>query len=295
MSLLPSAFSVSDAFAVYILSHEASKHSTKTVVHYRTQLTPFVTWLSDQNINFLHEIRPNHIRFFIVERSEGLSQTSVNTAARAIRAFFNFCVSESWVEQTPMKGVKMPKLPKSVPTVLSVEEVKSLISAAKTERDKAIFLVLLDTGMRASELCNLCAKDIDIRTGTIWVRQGKGNKDRVCFVGAKTVKAILRYYAARGVPSGNDFIWVSEKAGGHFTYSGLAQMLQDYERDLGFKCNAHRLRRTFATTCLRSGMNIFTLQKLMGHEDLTVLRSYLVLLDDDLHDAHRRYGVVDNL
>ena len=292
----PTAFALSEALSVYLLDHRASKHSKRTLEHYKTQLTPFLSWLEQNGVSDLSLIRPNHIRQYLIECSDrGLSEHSINTAARAIRAFLNFCVREEWLIKSPMNGVVMPKLPKLMPTILTKEQVKKLIAGAESERDKAIVLVLLDTGMRASELCSLCGRDIDVSNGTLFVRKGKGGKDRMCFIGAKTVKAILRYYAARGVPQDADAVWLSSLRRERLTLFGLAQMLERYGKRLGFQCNAHKLRRTFATECLRSGMDIFTLQRLMGHEDITVLKHYLAILDSDLREAHRRHGVVDNL
>lgn len=292
----PTALSLSDALSVYLLDHQASKHSKRTVEHYKVQLSPFVTWLNGQDVVSVQQVRPNHIRYYIVECSDrGLSEHTVNTAARALRAFFNFCVREEWLDKSPMSGMKMPKLPKPLPTVLTSVQTKQLISSVKNERDKAIVLFILDTGVRASELCALDGGDIDIGSATIHIRSGKGSKGRYVYIGAKTIKALLRYYAVRGVPTQHEPLWLSLKRKERLSNFGLAQMLERYGDKLGFKCNAHLLRRTFATECLRAGMNLFTLQRLMGHEDTTVLKHYLQILDDDLRDAHRRFGVVDNL
>ncbi len=90
-------------------------------------------------------------------------------------------------------------------------------------------------------------------------------------------------------------MFISEKRRERLTIFGLAQMLERYSLSLGFKCNPHMLRRTCATECLRSGMSIYLLQKLLGHEDLTVLKHYVSVIDDDLREAHQKFGLVDNI
>lgn len=289
-------FKLSDALSIYLLDQRANQHSPRTIDNYKRQLTPFVEWLNEQDVHYLGAVASTHVRLYILHcRERGLADTSVNTAARSLRAFFNFCVREEWLSKSPMDKMKMPKLPKKLPTAMTKENVKILIKSAENERDRAMILFLLDTGLRSSEFCSLDAGDIDVGTGRVLVRSGKGAKDRIVYIGAKTIKSLIRYYASRGVPEKYEPVWLSGKVRQRLTKYALAQILERYTKKLGFACNPHELRRTFATMCLRAGMDILTLQRLMGHSDITVLKHYLLLLDEDLESAHRKFGLIDNL
>ena len=290
------ALTFSEALSIFLLDRRVNNYSPKTLLHYKTLLTPFFNWSSEQGLERIDQVTLKHVRLYLFKCSESdFSETTVNTIARALRAFFNFCVTEEWLEKSPMHGMKMPKLPKKLPTVMSKEQVKKLLDSAESERDKVIMMFFLDCGLRLSELCNLNYQDIDLKVGKVLIRSGKGNKDRVVFVGAKTIKRLIKYFAVRGVPKPSEPLFLSDKTSDRVTESGVGQMLRRYERKLGFKCNPHLLRRTFATESLRAGMDILTLQKFMGHEDITVLKHYLLLLNDDLESAHRRFGLIDNL
>jgi site-specific recombinase XerD len=128
------------------------------------------------------------------------------------------------------------------------------------------------------------------------VRQGKGRKDRTTYLGARARKHMLRYYLDCGAPSPHGPVWRNERTGERLTTSGLRRLLLRLGEATSVPhCAPHTFRRTFALWSLRSGMSIYHLQRLMGHEDITVLRQYLALVDDDIAGAHARYGAVDNM
>jgi len=195
-----------------------------------------------------------------------------------------------------MDKVAMPRVSKEILTSLVEEDVTHLLDACNSARDKAIVLVLLDTGLRASELVNLDGKDIDLDLGEMHVRRGKGGKDRTVFLGSEARRALRNYYTERGEPLEDQPVWISQTRHQRLTASGLHQLLKRLGEHAGVDdCAPHTMRRTFALWCLRNGMDVFRLARLMGHADITVLRRYLYLLKDDLRAAHAQYGVVDKL
>ena len=134
-----------------------------------------------------------------------------------------------------------------------------------------------------------------MKSGAVAVHQGKGRKDRVSFLGAKARKALNTYLAKRGDYGPSDPLWVTDE-GTRLSQDGLENLLKRLAKRSGIKtCHAHTFRRSFALWSLRSGMDIFSLQRLMGHSDLTVLRKYLALVEGDLQEAHRRHGAVDSM
>lgn len=140
----------------------------------------------------------------------------------------SFSVREKLLTESPMAAVIMPKVDKRILPSFATTDISRLLKACTLERDEAIVLLLLDSGMRAAELVNLDGDDIDLKTGNITIRKGKGGKDRVVYLGAKARKQISRYYLERDTPGEHEpvFLGESAKSLGRLTQSGLNQMLQ---------------------------------------------------------------------
>lgn len=287
----------SQALRDFMLYNRAARLARKTLRFYEGQLKPFVIWCDALDVGHVSAITPSLIRGYLVSLEDrGLRDNSIHAAARAIRAWLNFCVREEYIQASPMDKVAMPRVSRKILPSLSEENITCLLAACNSARDNAIVLVLLDTGLRASELVNLDGKDVDLDFGEIHVRQGKGSKDRTVFLGSEARRALRDYYVERGEPEENHPVWISQTRHQRLTASGLHQLLKRLGEQAGVDdCAPHTMRRTFALWCLRNGMDIFRLARLMGHTDISVLRRYLYLLKDDLRAAHAQYGVVDKL
>ncbi len=163
------------------------------------------------------------------------------------------------------------------------------------DRDRAIVLTLLDTGCRAAEFVLLNVGDVNLATGTAVVRQGKGNKPRTVFIGAKTRREVQRYLRHRGDLAPSDPLWATDE-GGRLTVVGLRQIMRRRAERIGLpEPGLHTFRRAFAIACLRNGVDVISLQRLLGHADLSVIRRYLVQTEVDLAQAHQKGSPVDNL
>lgn len=288
---------ITDIYDVFMLDVRARGLSDHTVAFYRTQLSSFIDWCVGRDVSLWASVTPSLIRLYLVERqSDNVSSHTVHAAARALRAFCNFAVREGLSEVSPMRNVVMPRTAKKILPAFTNEDIRKLIAACTNERDEAIVLFLLDTGIRSSELLALRGEDVSLKTGVVTVRGGKGNKDRMIYMGNKTAKALRRYYMERGTPEKHEHIWLLLEGAKPLTYSGLRQMLERIGRRAGVDhCHPHTFRRTFALWCLRAGMNIYLLARLMGHTDISVLKSYLAIVEDDAQEAHSRSSPVDNM
>lgn len=153
---------------------------------------------------------------------------------------------------------------------------------------------LLDTGVRASELLAMNVGDIDLESGVAVIHKGKGQKERPIFMGASTRKQLRYYFKERGRMRADEPLFATYD-GRRMKQDGLVKTFGRLQRVSGVPtCRCHTFRRTFAITCLRNGMNVYVLAKPMGHADISVLRHYLALVEDDLKEAHDRYGAVDH-
>jgi integrase/recombinase XerD len=297
------AIKIQDAYAAYRLDAQARRVTQATMRTYKDRLEPFITWCEQQGVTLVSGISSTLLRTYLVHlQDRHLASSTVNGTGRAIKAFLNFCVREGLLNESPMRRVVIPKIDKQILPSFSEDDVRRLLAACQNERDEAVILFLLDTGVRASEFANMKGGDIDLSSGAVVVRQGKGRKDRVVYLGAKARKQLLRYYMERGTPRADESIWIARQsnpyseAGKPLSDSGLRQLLERVAIRANVKhCSPHTFRRTFALWSLRNGMTIYHLQRLMGHEDIQVLRRYLPLVEGDIKTAHQQSSPVDNM
>jgi integrase/recombinase XerC len=281
----------------FYLSREAMRCTPATLVWYHKYVSALIGYLTEQGLKDLASITSDYLRAFLVQlQNRGLADTTIHHHASAARTFFNYLVEEGLLTASPMRKVKMPRMDNDIPPAFTAEEVRKLLKAVELTRDTAMLLCLLDSGCRSAEFVALNVGDVDLASGAVTVKQGKGRKDRTTFVGAKARKALLRYLMARGNPGRNEPLWTNELTGERLTDSGLRQALTEIaKRAKVDNCHPHTFRRTCALFSLRAGMNIYALQKMMGHADLTILRRYLALVEQDVQEAHRQHGAVDNM
>ena len=136
---------------------------------------------------------------------------------------------------------------------------------------------------------------MNLSTGAVLVRQGKGAKCRTIFLGAKVRREVVRYLRHRPGARSGEPLWVSAEWK-RLTYWRLRQLVRRRAERVGLpEPGLHSFRRAFALACLRNGVDLISLQRLMGHSDLSVLRRYLAQTEDDLQAAHAKGGPVDNL
>lgn len=286
--------SIDDALAIFIVSREAQGVSPGTVTYYRKKLAIFVDWCKENQVVTVNAITSHHVRSCVAAmQKKNLSPYTVHGIARAIKAFLRFCAEDELITRCPK--FKMPALPKDVLPAFTRDEITRLLEACETHRDKTILLVLLDTGMRASEFVGVNAEDVDTDTNSIRIVRGKGGKSRYTYLGAQSKKVLTRYLITTK-PAGKQPLWISLTTGERLTGDGLRQMLQRLGKRAGVEdCHPHKFRRTCALESLRAGMNIYALQELLGHADLQVLRRYLDIVESDLRQAHSAHGAVDSI
>jgi len=172
------------------------------------------------------------------------------------------------------------------------------------QRDRAIILLLLDTGMRAGELCippkrkapnttGLLLKNVDLKDLQVKVT-GKGDKERILPISPPVAKAIWRYLTTRPDALPHEPLILSRK-GGCLTTDGLIQLIKHLGKRAGVPgSHPHRFRHTFAINLLRNGANAYELQAMLGHTSLEMVKRYLKLAQVDLEAAHKRASPVSN-
>ncbi len=281
------------AVNLFLLDCEARNLTPASLRYYWQRLGLFVSFLESHNVTAPTAITPAHLRaYFLSFQERELSADYLHAAARTAKTFLRFCEMEGLIDVSPMRRVKMPRLPKAALPPFSAGEVIALLDACDCDRDRALILTLLDSGVRARELCNLDVVDVDLTTGRVQVRAGKGRKDRTTFVGARTRKALARYLAGR--KDGPLFATLADSE--RLTFYGLQSLIRRIAQRAAVQDHGlHKFRRTFAIESLRAGMPIMQLAAMMGHGSLPVLQRYLCFLSADLQAAHREHGPVASL
>jgi len=247
----------------------------------------------------------------------------------ALKSFYRWLEGETG-HPSPMAGVPAPRGEERPVRPLTQGEVQALLVAcdrmapartarrrpfqmarATAVRDKAILLVLLDTGLRAAELCALTVGDVDLASGEVRVRRGKGGRGRLVYLGAAARRAVWRSLLERGRPTGEAPLFCGRFCGrdpgtargsgtpgrdGRFslTPDALLRLLKRLGERAGVAdVHPHRLRHTFATEFLRNGGDVLTLQRLLGHRSLAMVQRYAEIVAADLQRVHAKASPAD--
>jgi len=278
--------------------------SLRTVDWYDATLTrQFLPWCASEEILKPSDLTPQVVGRFtarLIER-EGprgpLSRSTVRSYVRAVRVFL------AWA-QTPEGGAAAvgasPRLPRPEQKVLDVltrDEIQTMENSAKTERDKLIVRVLADCGLRLGEVLALRAEDLwEPRRGEFALKvRGKGSRDRLVPLAPALYRRLRRHLTTRAADRRDPiFVALRKGADGRYaplTKSGLEQAVRSLAREAGIEKRVypHIFRHSFATEWLRRGGNIISLQRILGHSDLTMIQGVYSHLDtsDDYQAAMR--------
>ena len=261
---------------------EASGASPETIKAYRAALMDFIDYLGDKPLRMVR------LKDIVGWRNHRLKtgfrrpRTRDRNAWQVTMHYYNLYVRRflKWLGiRIYIPNVRKP--PRRI-EALTDQEVSRLYSAIKDPLDKLILDLLLDTGLRSRELINLRVEDIDFDNSIIVVREAKYGKERRVVVTSKTLQELRAWIILRSLSSKDRVI--------PLTYSGLYKRLKRLGRRAGIdprKIRPHVLRHTFATRALRKGMNIISLQRLLGHSDIKTTQVYTHLTIEDIRNEYK--------
>ena len=237
-------------------------------------------------------------------QDDGLSDHSINTYLRAIRAACNRWVDEGLLSKSPFQGVKLPRLPEKVNPPLSAEQLNAFHDSVdyfspQGPRDAALLAVLTDTISRVSEISSLVIANLDLQSKHIKV-YGEGRRERVIPFGTRTQKLVYKYvHFNRPAPLDprEDLVFLTHD-GRPLTRNRIYGIVRKYAKKAGIDgipCSPHSLRRSGCVRWIVNGGDIYSLQKMTGHKSLTVLKTYVDLSQADVKALHEKYSPMDNL
>jgi integrase/recombinase XerC len=271
--------------------------SPHTVRNYVSDLCGFEAYLLNVRAGLENAVHA-HVRGWLGTLAVDRAASSRARKLASVKAFYRFCVRKKLLAQNPAAAVRSPKLPKSLPRVLPVEEVFALVDAPAVDRvlglrDKAILEVLYGGGLRISELCGLSLGDLDLRGRVVHVL-GKGRKERLCPLNEAAVEALEAWLARRGEllasaqPKQDPDALFLNFRGGRLTPRSIARHLDRYvlQEGLARKTSPHAMRHSFATHLLGSGADIRSIQELLGHASLSTTQRYTEVSWDKLQEIY---------
>ena len=302
-----SAFLLVDVIAEYLAALKVAGRSPRTIEWYGDLLQEFVAFVErDGDRATLADLASAQVRRWLLalqgRHVRPLAPSSLAGRVRTVRAFGTWATAEFDLSANPVRGVPVPRVPDVLIPSLREADLRELLRAvdegsAQPERDRAIVLLLLDTGIRLSEAAGLRVRDVDLVEGRCRVL-GKGDRERNVPIGRKTRQALRRTLATRRQVGADQALFVGPD-GRPLAAHAIQQLFRRLSGrvNLSVRCSPHVLRHTFARSFLQNGGDVFSLQRILGHSpsSLQVTRRYVDLLDDDLRAVHRNASPVDRL
>lgn len=278
--------------------------SENTIQAYSFDLEKFFDFIINvKSIKKLSRISEDTLNDFLKslyesKKEERFSSKSVARIISSLRSFFRYLDTEKVIEINPAENIESPKTSKTLPEVLSVEEVVRILELPETDnklglRDKALLETMYASGLRVSEAINLEISNIFFNEGFLRIF-GKGSKERIVPVGTTALKFISKYAKeSRNLLKGknsHNFLFLNFR-GGKLSRMGILDIIKKYSSLAGIKKNVHphTLRHSFATHMLQGGADIRIIQEMLGHSDISTTQIYTHIDKDYLIEIHKTF------
>ncbi len=311
------AHKLNELIEYYEVCNRAEGKSPKTISWYSANLKSFRNYLKNRHLpDLLDTIDTKLLREYVLYlmkrtrysghpytpvKTELLSSATIHGHVRTLRAFFNWLVIEGLAQNSPAKDLKLPKVSRKVVSTLSDEEIGAILNtfsiSPSDARNQTLFMLLIDTGLRISELVNLKMDDVHMDEGYLKV-MGKGKKERIVPIGNNAQRALQRYlFRFRPKPNNpvtsNVFLSTSSQP---LTENSMKLMFTRLAKRSGvYRLHAHLCRHTFATRFLINGGDVFSLQQILGHSTLEMVRHYVNLASSHIAIQHQKFSPLDRL
>ncbi len=256
----------------------------RTILRYKQVIKYFCNYAQ---ISEIEQVTQENTRsmFFYGRTERNWTPNTFIAYHKSLAVFFRWCMKEGAMSFNPMDDIEVPKLTKKLPSKLTQQDAMRILEVVDNYpydnnflrfRNYAIFSTFIMSGLRKKELLSLKYTEVDIENLSIFVRQGKGNKDRIIPINYRLAEALQKYIEVRkkAFKTCPEF-FASYTYDMGFTENGLKNLVDKINAASGIKFHVHKLRHTFATLMLEGGCDIFSLSKMMGHSDIKTTTIYL--------------------
>ncbi|MDI6452015.1 site-specific tyrosine recombinase XerD [Peloplasma aerotolerans] len=269
-------------FEYYLKNEKGS--SKNTIESYLRDLKQYALFLEKyHSITKPRDIEKKHIEGFLKSLKKQVGSKSLARKLTALKSFHHFLSIENEIEEDITKKIVSPKVQKSLPKVLSVDEVVAILEQVDKSkplglRNLALLELIYGSGLRVSELLDILMEDIHLNQGYIMVK-GKGSKERMVPISDMSTIALRNYIVKSRdqliADTKVNYLFVNQN-GQRLSRQGFFKVLKRLAQDAGVEtdCSPHTLRHSFATHLLENGMDLRTLQSLLGHEDISTTQIY---------------------
>ncbi|MGQ9818726.1 MAG: site-specific tyrosine recombinase XerD [Candidatus Kapaibacteriales bacterium] len=274
--------------------------SNNTKYSYNNDLSKFISFIQQKGITELGIVSPRLIQDFLEElRRSKLTSRSIARLLSALKHFYRFLISQNLVNNNPFDFVDTPKVVRTLPEFLTIEEVEKFINIIDVSnpagiRNRAMVEVLYGCGLRVSELISLKSRDVLFDYEIVRVF-GKGNKERIVPIGSTALTWVKEFiHKSRPIFSKGktltDILFLNHK-GEKFSRMGIWKILHKYAVLIGLdsKVHPHIFRHSFATHMINAGADIRIVQELLGHSVISTTQIYTHLSKDILREVHKTY------
>lgn len=288
--------SIDDAIADFINYCVFEKGlSNQTKISYENDLKIYREYLICVGVDKVNMISDNDIKEFLKERSSEMTSTVAHNLT-VIKSFHKYLLKEKVVLKDVSEFIVRPKLKKSIPKTLSVEDVDKLLDIQLVTpfdyRNKAMLELMYGCGLRVSELVSLTVNNIDMTNCIIRI-MGKGNKEREIPIGEYALYFLKEYLDTRNSMlkrKSCDKIFLNNHGEG-ISRQGFFKILKVLlkEKDLNVEVSPHTLRHSFATHLLNRGADLRSIQEFLGHSDISTTKIYTHVSDDKIKEDYKKY------
>lgn len=263
---------------------DVKKTSKNTEVSYQRDLMQMASYLADKGITEPGKVTRTSLNSYVLFlEKEGKATTTISRTLASMKAFFHYEYKEDKIRRDPAELLKAPKIEKKAPTILTEEEVSSLLrqpdgGTPKEMRDKAMMELLYATGIRVTELISLQVQDVNLQVGFITCRDG--HKERMIPFGKVARQSLTDYIKTARIVllKGNDSNWLFTNCNGRpMSRQGFWKIIKYYGEKAGIQADItpHTLRHSFAAHLICGGADLHAVQTMLGHSDMTTTQMYV--------------------
>jgi len=268
-----------------------------TLEAYSRDVGGYIHYLEGAGCSAPDQVRPPHVASYLASlKDSGLAARSRARALSAVRMFHRFLLVESYAVENPTAVIESPRLPGTLPEVLSHGEVDALLRAPKGNdsieiRDRAMLELLYATGLRVSELVSLRMTDLNLVAGYL-ITSGKGEKERLVPVGDSAGKMLAEYLGTARVifdRRGDSRYLFLSRLGSKMSRQSFWNIIKKRALQAGIRkgISPHTLRHSFATHLLENGADLRSVQLMLGHADLSTTQIYTHISQERLKKLHQ--------